>query len=293
MQIKSHWIEEIRHTQTSNLSPGTITPRFVVTHYTTGWSGEGSRNWLQGKAGGHPESEVSAHVVIDVDGTAWQIAPFNRRAWHAGPSRFGSVTDLNSHSIGLEFVNPGWLKPNGPGKWLDYYKTPKTTEELEARGGFLEAPHPIVGSGSFAWPLFPPAQIKTGLAIVAAIVATYDIVAIVTHEEIDTRGWKTDPGPAFPQHSFKDLLGQGGDPAPPPRYVVAATRLNLRGGPAGTAEKVEPPGTLPRGTEVQSLRVEGTWHFVEVTAVPTPAPGLEIGLRGWVHGDYLDLVLTA
>lgn len=293
MDIKNHWIEEIRHTQTSNLSPGTITPRFVVTHYTTGWDGVGSRNWLQGAAGGHPESQVSAHIVIDVEGTAWQIAPFNRRAWHAGPSRYGSVTDLNAHAIGLEFANPGWLKPNGPDRWVDFFGNQRTTQQLEARGGFIQAPHPRVGAGSFAWPLYPPAQIKTGLSIVAAIVAKYRIEAILTHEEIDARGWKTDPGPAFPQRSFEDLLGQGGAPASASRYLVSATRLNLRGGPSETAEKLDPPGALPLGTEVESLRAEGVWHLIEVKAAPASDPGLAVGVRGWVHGQYLDLILSA
>ena len=33
--------------------------------------------------------------------------PEARRAWHAGAGRWGAVTDVNSHSIGIELANPG------------------------------------------------------------------------------------------------------------------------------------------------------------------------------------------
>lgn len=293
MQVKNHWIEDIRHTTTSNLGTGRIAPRFIVTHYTTGWSGETSRNWLQGAAGGQPASRVSAHVVIDTNGGAWQIAPFNRATWHAGPSFHAGISGLNEHSIGLEFANPGWLRPAGAEQWVDDYGHRRTTRQLEDRGGFIEAPYPRAGSGRFAWPLYPEAQIATGLAIAAALMAAYRIEAVLTHEEIDTRGWKTDPGPAFPHRAFADLLGEA---TPGPQlWRVTATRLNLRGGPAELAERIDPPGVLPRGTEVQVLGAEGVWRYVEVKALAADAaasfPGLVVGLRGWAHGRYLEPAL--
>jgi N-acetylmuramoyl-L-alanine amidase len=294
MEVRNHRIDEIWHAQTSNLSPGTITPTVLVTHYTTGWSDTANRDWLLGRQGGHPGSEVSAHVVVGRDGTAWQIAPFNRRAWHAGPSRFGSLTDLNTHSIGIEFCNPGWLKPNGANRWVDYHGNRRSSDELEDYGGFIESPHPRVGSATYAWPLFTDAQVAKGLEIARAIVAKYDIRAVVTHEEIDTRGWKTDPGPAFEQHqrAFVDLLDSG-EAEPARVYAVNATRLNLRGGPGTGYDTIDPPGHLPRGTRVTIIRQDGNWGFVEVSdlsqATDSPA-GLAVGLRGWVNRDYLDLI---
>lgn len=165
----------LRHTKSSNLGSGTISPRFVVLHYTTGWSATGSRNWLMGAAGGTSNSGSSAHVVIDVDGTAWQIVAFNRRVWHAGPSRCGATENLSAHSIGLELLNPGWLRKTGHDRWTDYFGNRRTDENLQDLGGYVLAPHQRIGSGDFAWPFFPAPQIERGLSIARAICAKYQI----------------------------------------------------------------------------------------------------------------------
>lgn len=291
MQVRNHRIDDIWYRQTRNLSAGRIMPKVLVTHYTTGWSGTGSRDWLLGAAGGTSNTGSSAHVVIDRDGTAWQIAPFNRRAWHAGPSKYGSLEGLNTHSIGLEFVNPGWLKPNGHGGWVDSFGNRRTRDQLEEFGGYVERAHARVGSDVFVWPLYTPEQIATGLEIARAVLRRYPIRAVATHEEIDTRGWKTDPGPAFPQEAFTDLVdarAPDGDDEPE-RYLVSATRLNIRGGPGTDNDRIEPPGSLPRDTAVRIMRREGSWAFVEVIAPRGGHDGLEPGLRGWVSADYLDL----
>ncbi len=54
-----------------------------------------------------PASEVSAHYVVLEDGGIVQCVAEARRAWHAGPSTWGGVTDINSHAIGIEIANPG------------------------------------------------------------------------------------------------------------------------------------------------------------------------------------------
>jgi N-acetylmuramoyl-L-alanine amidase len=290
VDIRNHRIDDIWYRQSTNIG-GRITPKLVVTHYTTGWSGAGSRDWLLGAAGNTANSGSSAHVVIDRDGSAWQIAPFDRRAWHAGPSRHGNLTDLNTHSVGLEFVNPGWLRADGSGGWADYHGVRKTTRELGSYGGFLEAAQPRIGSGTYAWPLYPAAQIATGLQIVRALAAKYPIRAVVTHEEVDTRGWKTDPGPAFPQQAFAELLDGRGGAAPAARYLVGAVRLNLRGGPGQHYDRIDPPGHLPGGTEVTVIKREGNWSYVEVTRPGAQPEKVKPGLRGWVHHSYLELQL--
>ncbi|MEP3046288.1 MAG: N-acetylmuramoyl-L-alanine amidase [Roseibium sp.] len=54
-----------------------------------------------------PRAEVSAHYLIDEDGSITQCVPEVRRAWHAGKSFWKGETDINSRSIGIEIVNPG------------------------------------------------------------------------------------------------------------------------------------------------------------------------------------------
>ncbi len=54
-----------------------------------------------------PKSEVSAHYLIDYDGTIYQLVDEKKRAWHAGESFWDGQTDLNARSIGIEIQNTG------------------------------------------------------------------------------------------------------------------------------------------------------------------------------------------
>ncbi len=54
-----------------------------------------------------PAAEVSAHYMIDEDGTVIRLVREDKRAWHAGRSSWRGVTDINSASVGIELVNPG------------------------------------------------------------------------------------------------------------------------------------------------------------------------------------------
>ena len=53
------------------------------------------------------QAAVSAHYMIDEDGTAYRLVDEDRRAWHAGDSYWAGETDINSRSVGIELVNPG------------------------------------------------------------------------------------------------------------------------------------------------------------------------------------------
>ena len=83
-----------------------------------------------------PEAKVSAHYLIDEDGTVWRLVAEERRAWHAGVSSWRGRRDINGASIGVELVNPG----HGP----DYRPFPEpqmAALETLARG--IIARHPI------------------------------------------------------------------------------------------------------------------------------------------------------
>lgn len=53
------------------------------------------------------ERGVSAHYLVDEDGTIYKLVDEEKRAWHAGVSYWDGETDVNSRSIGIEIQNPG------------------------------------------------------------------------------------------------------------------------------------------------------------------------------------------
>jgi N-acetylmuramoyl-L-alanine amidase len=74
----------------------------LVIHYTGMRSAEAALERLC-----DPEAEVSAHYLIDEAGEVFALVDEADRAWHAGVSSWRGRTDVNSHSIGIELVNPG------------------------------------------------------------------------------------------------------------------------------------------------------------------------------------------
>ena len=74
----------------------------LVVHYTGMQSATAARDRLC-----DPASKVSAHYVIDEDGSVAALVPEDRRAWHAGVSFWRGRTDINARSVGVELVNPG------------------------------------------------------------------------------------------------------------------------------------------------------------------------------------------
>ncbi len=74
----------------------------LVLHYTGMQTAEAAIARLR-----DAEARVSAHYVVDEDGTLYALVPEERRAWHAGKGVWQGETDCNAASIGIEIVNPG------------------------------------------------------------------------------------------------------------------------------------------------------------------------------------------
>lgn len=55
-------------------------------------------------------NRVSAHYVVDRDGTIYRLVDEHHRAWHAGRSQWKGEPDINSSSIGIEIINLGRLE---------------------------------------------------------------------------------------------------------------------------------------------------------------------------------------
>lgn len=79
-------------------------PILVVLHFTSQDSVQQSLHTLSTRNSGGP---VSAHYLVGRDGRIYQLVSEHRRAWHAGPGRWGTITDINSASIGIELDNDG------------------------------------------------------------------------------------------------------------------------------------------------------------------------------------------
>ncbi|MEO5945756.1 MAG: N-acetylmuramoyl-L-alanine amidase [Chitinophagaceae bacterium] len=76
---------------------------FVIIHHTAQNSCEQTLKTFT-----LPRTQVSAHYVICKDGTVHHMLNDLLRAHHAGVSKWGNTTDLNSSSIGIELDNNGF-----------------------------------------------------------------------------------------------------------------------------------------------------------------------------------------
>jgi N-acetylmuramoyl-L-alanine amidase len=79
-------------------------PVLIVLHFTNQHSVQESLDTLRTKNSGGP---VSSHYLVGADGHIYQLVSDQLRAWHAGPGRWGTITDINSASIGIELDNDG------------------------------------------------------------------------------------------------------------------------------------------------------------------------------------------
>lgn len=79
-------------------------PILIVIHATEQDSVQQSLDTLRSRNSGGP---VSAHYLIGRDGARYQLVADGARAWHAGGGRWGTITDLNNVSLGIELDNDG------------------------------------------------------------------------------------------------------------------------------------------------------------------------------------------
>jgi len=127
----------------------------LVLHYTGMKSGEAALKRLCDK-----KAQVSAHYMIEEDGTVFQMVDEEKRAWHAGVAYWRGANNINARSIGIEIVNPGH---------------------------------------EFGYRTFPEAQVLSVIELCQAILARTPIKArnVVGHSDVaPTR--KEDPGELFP-----------------------------------------------------------------------------------------------
>ena len=79
-------------------------PNYVIIHHTATNNCDETLHEFTTPGG----REASAHYVICEDGTIYHMLNDLLRSHHAGESRWGNTTDLNSSSIGVELNNNGY-----------------------------------------------------------------------------------------------------------------------------------------------------------------------------------------
>lgn len=92
----------VRDVPSPNFDARHSLPDMLVLHYTGMQSAEAAVARLC-----DAKARVSAHYVVDEDGSILKLVPEERRAWHAGRGVWLGETDCNAASIGIEIVNPG------------------------------------------------------------------------------------------------------------------------------------------------------------------------------------------
>ena len=182
---------------------GRMQPIAAIVHDTASPTAISAINTFKTAVG---KNRVSAHVVIDRDGTITQMVDFDRVAWHAGKSVLDGRSGCNSFTIGIEIVNPGMLNAKG----CAWFHKPGQTgyPNIEA------CRTPEHGNGF--WLAYTPEQIKAVTDLCQALVKAYPTIKqIVPHWYISPRR-KIDTNPLFPLQHLRDAV------FPPQKQPVAA-----------------------------------------------------------------------
>jgi N-acetylmuramoyl-L-alanine amidase len=246
-----------------------LKPRFIVLHYTAGGPASASVAALE-KVG------LSAHVVVDRDGSIIHTVPFDHIAYHAGESEWEGYSGLNEWAIGIEIANYGWLPPQPDGAFQRIASDGKPeTPRLEA-SQVLVADHPNGWPRAYGWELYPVPQLAAVKGLCEALMRRYpEIVDIVGHDEISPAR-KQDPGPALNLAPFRHIV-EARNVDKGRRYeVLPRDGANLRGGP-GTEFKVL--RNLPEKTEVYVKSRWKDWITVDVEG--------DGAIDGFVHASLL------
>jgi N-acetylmuramoyl-L-alanine amidase len=181
----------------------------IVVHYTASDSGTGTVSWFK-----NPQSQVSAHYILDHDGKILQLVKDGDTAWHAGlPGDLARDDAIrpNPRAIGIEIVNWGPLEKRDD-KYYNWMGNEHQGEVIEAGGKY--------------WEPFTEAQYESLIELASYLCKRYkiphrypplgpgtyyeraqdlaDFHGILGHSTINRH--KSDPGPHFDWNRLMDGL---------------------------------------------------------------------------------------
>jgi N-acetyl-anhydromuramyl-L-alanine amidase AmpD len=181
-------------------------PTAIVLHDTAQLKKGGAVAWFT-----NPNCNVSAHLVVERDGSATQLVGFNTVAFHAGKSSWNGRQNCNVFTIGIEIVNPGYMQKRGQEAQLIYTskdaKTGKTVERIVERFPLSEVQQITTKEhGAGCWLPYTDAQVKAVTEICQSLVRAYpSITEIVTHWLISPKR-KVDTNPTFPLEQVRQAV---------------------------------------------------------------------------------------
>ncbi len=246
-------------------------PDTIIIHYTAGGSAASSANWLC-----NSQAKASAHIVIGKKGEIFQLLPFDKIAWHAGPSKWKDRSGLNKYSIGIEIANAGPLEKRATGYFTSFGKA-------IAPENVVLAAHKN-GGGERAWEAYTDQQIDMVEKLCILLKQVYQIDEILGHDDISPAR-KEDPGPAYPMISLQNkvIIGRKDEELEEqnesPVYPLAkvnADFLNIRLQASIDSMKIAEP--LKRGGSLKILETKGEWCRVKAE------------IEGWVSSKYVKRV---
>ena len=200
---------------------GRMQPRAIVVHDTAGPSAISAINTFKKQAG---KDSVSAHIVVDRDGSITQMVEFDTVAFHAGKSTLDGRSGCNSFTVGIEIVNPGKLNDKG----CAWFHKPGQT----GYSGTEACKTPEHGNGY--WLPYTPAQIDAVTELCKALVKAYPTIKqIVPHWHISPRR-KIDTNPLFPLEALRQAVFQ---PQSAPVAAVSVLQVGSEGRPVELAQK--------------------------------------------------------
>jgi len=86
---------------------GGQSPSMIIIHYTGTLTADEARHRFCDANPTDAIGRISPHYMIGADAEIYKFVDEDKRAWHAGRASWGTVTDINSASIGIEIWNTG------------------------------------------------------------------------------------------------------------------------------------------------------------------------------------------
>jgi N-acetylmuramoyl-L-alanine amidase len=215
----------------------------IVLHYTGMITGRAALERLR-----DPSAKVSAHYLIETDGTVHRLVPEARRAWHAGVAAWAGESDINDRSIGIELVNPGH---------------------------------------EFGYVPFPEAQMLRLIDLCRAILGRHPIPShrVLGHSDV-APARKQDPGELFDWARLADA-GLGLWPLPAPRPDPAPGIAWFQEMLATIGYEVPRHGRLDAATQAVLTAFQRHFHPDAVTGAPDAETACRLeGLRRALEGRH-------